>query len=140
MSKQEYFGLNYSLDTLNVSSEEKSQPRLIGDFTTTIPINVIEEKDLLFYNEHVLNIFAVSRAVIKRTAIPINGTYTPGTATIVPPYSEILNVINTNSLIDTNYYLDNTNVLVDLKVFNSEAVVDEIPTMISETSQQPFWS
>ena len=140
MSKQEFFGRDYAQDTLNVNREIISTPKLPTELATTIVINVSEEKDPIFYTEHILHIFAVSRAVRARVAIPIINSYTPGTATILPPYSEQLIVKTHKTLMDTSYSSDVNSLLVELKVLNSEAVVDELPTIISTTVQQPFWS
>jgi hypothetical protein len=139
MSKQEYFGLAYSLDTLKVS-QDKSTPKLSVDLGQLLSIDVREEKDLLFENSHFLNIVAVSRAVTKRIAVPILGSTYTGLDAIIAGNS-VLEVERSRTITDTNYYLENNNLLVDLKVLNAEGIVDEIPTIISSTTiQQPFWS
>jgi hypothetical protein len=139
MSKQEYFGLAYSLDTLKVS-RDKTTPKLSADLGQLLSIDVQEEKDLLFENIHFLNIVAASRAVVRRTAIPIIGSTYTGSDAIIAGDS-ILEVERARTIADTNYYLENNNLLVDLEVLNAEGMVDEIPTIISTTTiQQPFWS
>lgn len=141
MTKQSYFGLDYSLDTINVSNESKDIPRVPSnlDNDSIVSFNVLESKDLLSNNQHLLNIFAVSRAAIPRTPIPIKSTYSPAANDIIPPYSEQLTVIEDSNLLDSSYVLNNNNVLINLNILNSEAVLDEIPTIVS-TEQQPFWS
>jgi len=139
MSKQEYFGLAHSLDLVRVS-EDKSDTKLSADLGKLITVNVQEEKDWLFENTHFLNIVAVSRAVVERTAIPITGTTTPGSDAIIAG-NNMLEVQLSRNITDTNYFIQNRNLLVDLKVLNAEGIVDEIPTIISPAAtQQPFWS
>jgi hypothetical protein len=138
--KQEFFGRNYAQDSLNVAREIVSTPKLPTELTTVVPISVSEDKDLLFYTEHILHISAVTRAVRPRVAIPILNSYNPGTATILPPYSEQLYVKTHRTLEDTSYSTEANNLLISLNVLNSEDVVDELPTIISTMIQQPFWS
>ena len=140
--KQEWAGLNWYPDQLNMSDESKGGIPVLPDSSHTgltfLDSSIFDNRDPFDTTEIFLRIAAVSRAVVPRTAIPINNSWSPGSSTYLLAPDQ-LSISKGRDLLDTVFVMEENNVLANLNIYNDQQVVDDVPTLISSTTT-PFWS
>lgn len=140
--KQQWEGLDWFPDQLNISDESKTGTPIIPDSSHTgqtfLDAPIVESRDPFDPVEIFLRIAPVSRAVVPRVGIPIINSTSPGASTYIIPIEQF-KVILGRDMMDTVYFTEENNVLVNLNIYNDQQVVDDVPTIISNTTL-PFWS